>query len=566
MTEPDPETSAGERPEASTAAGLRTRRVLAVSVLLLAAITAIRVVLIGSLADQGYFLKYLSFADRILSGTVAKDRLTDLSPGYLWLVVLLRAAGAEFTTIRALQIVLVSVAAGLCGVAARRFGVIASIAAAVFVLASRAALVCATEMEPETLILLLNAGALAMLMQTDRMRPGDEARRVAVGGTLLGLSAICRPVALAIAAVVAIVQRSWRCALFAAIPMLAILGVNFALTGEATVMDPGTVFYEGMNPNASGYEGVQPRIVNDLERTTREPDYLHVAYRIVASRSTGRPLSRGESNRFWSAKAMAFARTYPATALRLTGRKLLFALQSHDAWDLSTMAKKDALLGRFPFLPFGLLVALAGSGVWFRRREVLLPLVFALGAAIPMVAFYVTARQRNAVLPAVAVLAAIGLADLVRRRAAMVAVIVVLAAVVLSIDGPAQIEDDNGWSGARNDFDRAISLEQKGNWRGADQLLLGLESEGYRPLRENRAVSSVAYYRAVAALKLGRDPRPLLARADQEAAGNDHVLALQAALGDEESRRRLLLLHDRLTADRAWQEARAMTGMPLRPR
>lgn len=524
----------------------RRHTLLLAAFIALALITWLRVRQVDALPDQGYFAKYLLFAGRILAGQLPRDRLADLSPGYLWFIVALRALGSGFTAIRTLQIVFVSLAALLCGVAARRFGTMAMLLAPLLLLGSRAALVCATEAEPETLILLLGSAALALL-----------ARSPAGAGAFLGLASICRPVMMLAAAAVAIVERSWKLILAAAVPVVIMLTINIALTGEAVLMDPGTVFYEGMNPSATGYEGVQPRIVNDIERASKEPDYLHVAYRIVASRSMGRPLTRAESNRFWTGKALAFARAYPGAALRLTLRKVYFAIHSHDAYDLATMARKDALLARYPFVPFGLLVTLAGAGVLLRRerRRELMPFVaYAMAGFIVLVAFYVTARQRNAILPAMVILAAVGVAEIVQRKHVVAAIVVALVAILLSIDGPAQIEDANGWRGTRNAFDDALLLEQQGRWAGADRLLAQLEADGYRPIRENRAVSSVAFYRARAALRLGHDPRPLLDRASDDAPGNEHVLAMRAHLGDREAVRLLFALHDPLTAQKALAE------------
>src|SRR5207244_6617653 len=114
----------------------------------------------------------------------------------------------------------------------------------------------------------------------------------------------------------------------------------------------------GMNPNATGYEGVQPRIVNDLERQSRDPDYLHVAYRIVAAQSLGHPVTRAESNRYWTGKALAFVRAYPLAALRLTARKSYFALHSPDAYDLIALARTNFLLTHSLFIPLRVPVAL----------------------------------------------------------------------------------------------------------------------------------------------------------------------------------------------------------------
>jgi hypothetical protein len=505
----------------------RERRAWLALVAALLLITIARVMLVESLPDQGYFAKYTTFADRILAGQMPRERLADLSPGYLWLVVALRKLGLDFRAIRALQIAMVSLAALCCAIAARRFGWIAIVAAAAFVIGSRGALVCATEVEPETVILLLNAAAVA-----------------AAGwmtGVFLGLSAICRPVALLIAGAL----RSWRILVAALVPVVAMVFINIALTGEAVLMDPGTVFYEGMNPSAAGYEGVQPRIVNDFERANREPDFLHVAYRLVASSSEQRALTRAESNRFWTAKALAFARTYPAAELRLTLRKCWFALHSYEAYDLVTMARKDRLLARLPiFVPFGALVALALAAIALRVRGMAPLVVFALAGGAAMIVFYVTARQRNAIVPAVAVLAAIGLAEIVNRRHLVAAIAVVVVAIALSIDSRWQHDDRDGWFAPPSDFDRALDLESQGRWQEADALLARLPRA---PHRENRSVPSLAFYRARVAAHLGRDPRPLLDQAERDAPGNEHVLAMKAKLGDAGARRRLLTLHDALT-------------------
>jgi hypothetical protein len=515
------------------------------AVAVLVAVTAARIALVESLHDQGYFAKYLIFADRILAGEIPRDRLLDLSPLYLWCTVAFRAIGAGFHAIRALQIALVSVAAFFAGLAARRWGAIAASAAAVFILTSRGALVCATELEPETFILLFNSAALAAVMNGAPL----------TAGVLLGLSATCRPNALLAALLLAIVLRSWRVIAGALIPVILVLGVNIALTGEVALMDPGTVFYEGMNPNATGYEGVQPRIVNDLERTSREPDYLHVAYRVVAAGVVGHPVTRAESNRYWTSKALAFMRDYPRAAMILTVRKLYFAIHSYEAYDLVTMARKDFELSRWPvFLPFAVMVGLWSAGVLSRRSAGVSPVwAFLLATLLPMVIFYVTARQRNAMLPAAAVLAAIGLVEILQREKFLPAIGAAVIAILLSINGNAQREDFAGWFGWRNLFDQAIALESSGRWMEADVMLQDLQ--GYEPMRENRAVSSVAYYRARAAIHLGRNPRALLAQAEHEAPGNEHVLALLAVNGDKRAERRLFELHDPFTARRALLEA-----------
>ncbi|HEY0370950.1 MAG TPA: hypothetical protein VGD79_03060, partial [Thermoanaerobaculia bacterium] len=70
--------------------------------------------------------------------------------------------------------------------------------------------------------------------------------------------------------------------------------------------------------------------------------------------------------------------------------------------------------------------------------------------------------------------------------------------------------------------------------------------------RQSAAVSSVAYYRARAALALGHPADALIERASREAPGDPNVLGLRAAQTMDHAAARLLdELHDPLTRDRA---------------
>src|SRR5213080_4495387 len=128
------------------------------------------------------------------------------------------------------------------------------------------------------------------------------------------------------------------------------------------------------------------------------------------------PRARSESNRYWTGKAIAFARAYPLAALRLTARKFYFALHSYDAYDLITMARKNLLLAHQVFIPFGVIVALAIVALLLRICGIAPFVVFTCVAGIPLILFYVTARQRNALLPPLVVLAAAGFAEIVKRK------------------------------------------------------------------------------------------------------------------------------------------------------
>ena len=559
----------------------RTRFVCALAAALA---TAAEIVLVHRLPDQGFFAKYSWFADQIVRGTIPV-RIGDLSPAYLWLIVACRALHMSVVAIRDVQIVALGAAALLCGIAARQLaGPLAGIAAAALVFANRAALVTATELEPETLIVLLVSAAIAALVF----------RRFILAGVLLGVAITARPVAAAalvlVAAWLALRDRRGAMRFLAAAlaPVIAVLAVN-----RATIMDPGTVLYDGNNPLVTGCSIVLPRIVADLERTANEPDYLHVAYRLVAARATGQTPSPRLANRYWAGKALLWMRMEPGAAGRLFATKALLSIHSYDVYDLATTWRKAGELSSWPFVPFGALTALAVVAFALRgsRRDVVPVLLFALASFGVLVAFNVSSRHRDALLPPLAILAAIGVAEIAARRGRTVAIAiagVVAIALLLQVETNVQREDTYLWrtstaaasldparasvlrtaeppavdpqtlraaalSAATAEeplrFDAAIALEKANAWREADAVLATLTD--YTPRRDNHAVSSVAYYRARAALHLGGDPRPFLLRARHDSPGDPNVLALASVLGNGDALRRLDRLHDPFTRDYA---------------
>jgi hypothetical protein len=434
---------------------MRRRYVLLlVAAVVLALFTWLRIRLIDSLPDQGYFAKYLIFADRILGGQIPRDRLTDLSPAYLWTIVALRAIGCGVGAIRSLQIAALSVAAALCAIAANRIaGAWSALAAGLMLLANRAALVTATELEPETLILLAIAAALALLAQWEQSR---RLAAVTAAGFFVGVAIAGRPVAAAAFILLAawLFWRDRRAAFAfagaALAPIIVVLVVNGVLAGQLSIMEPGTGLYDGNNALATGCAGVLPRIIADLDRGSREPDFLHVAYRIVAARATGTNPDMRVSNRYWSGKALAWMRMYPRAAARLFAWKAVLSVHNYDIYDLATTRRKAEELARWPAVPFGLLAVLAFAGLAVRRdRHALMPAAIFVAASIAaLVAFNVSARQRDALLPTLAVLAAVGVAEIARLRSRwlIVAIAAVVAgALLLGIEIPPQREDAYGW-------------------------------------------------------------------------------------------------------------------------
>lgn len=446
---------------------------------------------VNNLSDQGYFAKYTDLAQRALAGDLPLDRLGDVSTGYLWTIALLSGPlGLDPPAIRTLQIVLVTVAALVCGAAAwKRWGAGAGLATIGVIFLSRGALLNATEIEPETIILLLVSAALSLIVA--HQGPATTAGVA----TLLGLTAVFRPstllptVLVAIFAVLSAEPRSrirTATTFFAGVatPLAVARGITFVLVGFwPPAMNPGTVFYEGCNPAATGYLGEAPAVVKNVEYGLGLPDGLHVAYRTVAARATGTEPSPAAANRFWAARSLAFIRDQPTAVIRLVARKGLFGLHSHDAWDLATQQRKSAELPQWPWLPFGFAVALAGLGAaWGRSTSGHASLVlFSVGGWTVMLLFYVTSRQRNVLLPAVALLVGLAVHEVVQRwgaesrRSVLVAVGLVLAiGFALTRAGPAQREDTHTWDlrfAAQRAFVEATSADAAGRLSDRDDAL-----------------------------------------------------------------------------------------------
>ncbi|HEX2836091.1 MAG TPA: hypothetical protein VHW00_24010 [Thermoanaerobaculia bacterium] len=525
----------------------RTRRILIATLIAIAlfAFTAWRIRL--QLFDAGETpLTYVDLADRIRFGEMPE--IADVSPVYLGLMVVLRRLGLSVPAIVSMQLAALTLAALCCALVAKRFGGWpAAIATAVLILGNRAAFVLATQLDPKTLILLLTSAALALLSR-------DRWWTTSLAAMLLGLNGATHPYGYLILFVVALFHR--RVAMLAALlPVVLVLAFT-----PRPATHSSTQFYEGNNPLATGAGGVSPISVARLQAAEGEasPD---PAYRRLAVD--------------WSAKAMANLRAYPRAAMKRFAWKALLTIHNFDVYDLEAAVHTSMRLPRFPSIPFGLAFALAIAAlVLHRRRRDLAP--FACLAAVLMIAltvFVVSARQRNVLLVPLAILGGVGAAAIVTlmrermERGLLAFGAVLIATTILGIEGRPMREHAYQWMRiAPPDapeflFDRAIEMQHAGQWLRSEVLLSAIED--YRPLRGNEAVSSVAYYRARAAMQLHMDDaviRRLLDEAEREAPGDPFVLALRGVTIDRAALRRLDELHDPMTRGLALAVAERRDG------
>jgi hypothetical protein len=441
---------------------------IGVLVLLLHAAIALLVPLPGS------FGKYPVAARQLASGELAAERKIDFSPLYLGLnqagLRLEPLFGKLESFLPWLQIGLLALAAALAaGAASRHLGRKAGAAFGLLLAADRHVLAYVRMLEPEILLLALLAAWLYLL--DDGEGEGEAPPwRLAAAGAAAALAIATRPTFLPIFLLVAPLYLGFRrgfrpagpwlrqSAIFAAPLALALLLLGWraaAATGDlrAPAMNPGTVFYEGHQPLSTGTSARYPPSIHLAIRGTKDqqPDVGHVLYRRIAREEKGAPkLPIAEVNDFWAAKAAAFLRDQPALALRRAATQLRYALHSYSFHDVSqAMLYEQRLPGLL--IPFSLLAAFAlwGAAAAARKFKSLLLFYAILAAQLGvMTLFYVSARQRLVLLPAIIFFALVGLADLRSRgrRGVVLGLLLGVLALALAIRDQAQQDDFHGRS------------------------------------------------------------------------------------------------------------------------
>lgn len=396
------------------------------------------------LVPTGRFLKYPLAAQRWLAGELDVERWIDFSPLLFHVAVIAERIGDSAVLLPWAQSLLVGVSCGLTFLILEpRFGRPAAVASASVLALDRDLVLYGRLVEPEVWLLSLLLAALVCL---------DRHRHLAAG-MALALGVAVRPTVLPLALLVPVwlalrpephsqpgkesrTRRRWvRQGAVVLAPCLVML-VAMAWRAEHATgswrtpsMNPGTVFFEGNQPASRGVSAEYPPAVRALatERGlsgSRVPDPAHVDYRRVA-RAERPDASVAEVNDFWLRKALVFVADEPATALRRTAAKLVYAFHGFAWHDVPEAWRYDLRLPPLPHLPFGALASLALLGMAIElgrwRHSLLLYALVGCQLAV-MLVFYVSARQRLILLPALVYFAAAAVGYLfdrtilVRRR------------------------------------------------------------------------------------------------------------------------------------------------------
>jgi len=185
---------------------------------------------------------------------------------------------------------------------------------------------------------------------------------------------------------------------------------NYFLAREPVFLSAhsGVNFWIGNNPDANGYPKMPPGL-----RASQE-GLMEDSIRI-AQASAGRPLSRAEVSRFWSAKANAYIREHPSQWLALMSVKLrnFWSATQYDDLSVINPLREEGVL-TFG-LRFGWVAVLALPGIALAWRRAPRSRWIVAGMALSMVALlpvFVTERYRLIAAPGLLLLGACGIAEL----------------------------------------------------------------------------------------------------------------------------------------------------------
>jgi tetratricopeptide (TPR) repeat protein len=422
--------------------------------------------LIFSFFSPYQFHKYVLAARQAIEGALPAERLSDFSPLYLLFHILVQKFLKQPDLfLKLAQVVWASLSASLLFLILRKFVrlPVAVIGTAAFIL-NPTLIVLTQTYEPEALALFLLLGFFYFALR-------DDWSSHLLSGSLAGLAFLTRPNVLLVLLFVPVYylvkpsrprRKRLVSVLCFSLPVLLSLFLllirSDRMTGRATLltMNPGTVFYEGNNPLSWGTTSVYPYLVYDLARQySQTPDVQHDLYRRLARLSTGKDLTVSEVNSYWMGKAVRFIRDHPRRYWQVLAHKLFHMFHSYDWHDLYNAYWNQRKLSRsvIPTIPWGIISALAWLGLITqapRWKQSLLFYALFAGQAGVMLVFYVSARQRLALLPALLFFACAALDFMAsrKRRWLLLAAVIPLSAVLV-IPTSLMREEDHLWQGVR---------------------------------------------------------------------------------------------------------------------
>ena len=386
----------------------------------------LRVVFLAFIDEPALFYKYPFFAEKIAAGESIGERIVDLSPFYLYLLVLLK----KFFNINWQVLKVFQSGIGVLNcllvfrlgtlVFRKEVGFLASIICAAY----GNLIILETTLEPTVFVLLFNLLCIIFLYRSTM--DAFSYRYVLLSGVFAGLSIISKPnfLLMLIPAVLwflflapsadAYRKKMTAAFMFSAMAMLVVFPVtirNHLLVNEFILVtaDAGKVFYHGNGKGASALEGIALPDEGFSEEGITEPDYAHVLYRKTASAMSGKALSPSESSKFWVRKTLEGIRSdYKAYTVRQI-KKLFYFFNDYEMHYIASAYKeyKDSL--NFPFIRYGIIAAIGLAGMLlliydFRRLFLIYGMIFLY--LLSGLMFLVQSRYRLPAVPYLSLFAA----------------------------------------------------------------------------------------------------------------------------------------------------------------
>jgi len=296
---------------------------------------------------------------------------------------------------------------------------------------------------PALFLPLVIASLLLLMRARETLNNGRSSRVMwGVAGFIAGLAAIARPNMLilvpGIFVWVAWEIPGWRRKLLAfavwlvffTLPVVGVTTYN-AVEGGGFVpiaSQGGVNFWIGNNRMADGKTAMAPAYHGSSSKVASEyRDSVQVNARLEAEKRLGRNLRSDWVSAYWFGQAIRFIRNEPAAWLKLTVKKIFFITNGYELpsnREIYQVRRWSPILGillweRPLAFPFGLLLPLALAGMFlaWRNSEVngsveRLLLIYILVYSAGVVVFFVTARHRLPLVPALIPFAALTLASL----------------------------------------------------------------------------------------------------------------------------------------------------------
>jgi hypothetical protein len=319
------------------------------------------------------------------------------------------------------------------------------------------------ELLPPTLanFLVLATVALALVAKAS----GKRWLWTCAGGAA-GLASLVVATALVVSLLVAgyARRRAGWVALGLALAIAPVTIRNAALGGrfELISKNGGINLWIGNNPRYQETVSIRPDV--EWRRLVNEP----------TTRSTnGKPIPA-----YFVRKVLAWAKQDPVAFVRLQLHKLRLLVTGNEIYRNHAIypARGDSpvlrlLLWKLPGLafPFGLLLPLAGLGLWVGARRAPLLAVLTAALSLSVIAFFITARYRVVVIPILLIFAAQAVAWLCGQswRPRLIATVAVAALFLVANLGQGRMDDRMN---ADAEYSLGVRLGEKGQLKQAAAL------------------------------------------------------------------------------------------------